>query len=216
MKPLLVTAHLDRGFSSSDKWSPALDGILAYHHLKNKMGDEAFNLSLSMMEQTTVEDLPVQKEIFGDDWWYQCSCPIFDSSHNITREFYKKFNIDASMLIKQKAKSIELTKGQFKNYSLSFKEIITDKVQWHVVGDEEKIRKLLGKCTQIGANRGKGMGVVTRWDIECDGDKAQARFNRALPVGFAENNKKVGIKIWRGYRPSVRIDENQGICILPL
>ncbi len=215
MKPLLVTAHLERGFSAADKWSPALDGILAFHHLRNKMGAEAFNLSASMNEQTTVDDLPVEKEIFGEYWWYQCSSPIFEESHNITREFYKKFNIDTSMLIQQKAKSIELTKGQFKNYSLSFKEIITDKVQWHIVGDEQKIKTLLDNCAQIGANRGKGLGVVSKWRIE-SGDESVARFKRPLPTKFSEKHSVNGIKMWRGYRPCVRIADNQEVCILPL
>ena len=38
MKCYKITAYLVSGFSASDPWSPSLDSILAYHHLKNKIG----------------------------------------------------------------------------------------------------------------------------------------------------------------------------------
>ncbi len=216
MKPLLITAHLNSGFSAADRWSPAMDGILAYHHLRLKMGVEAFNLSLAMNEQTTADDLPVQKIEHDGVWWWACSSPEFSSQGEIVRSFYKKFNIDHSMLIQQKPKLIELTKGQFKNYSLNFKEIAANHVQWHVIGDQAKIEALLSHCHQIGANRGKGMGLVRKWEVTADGDENKAKFNRPIPVKSADNYNITGIKAWRGFRPSVRLSKNQSICVLPV
>lgn len=215
MKSLLVIAHLNNGFSAADRWSPSLDGILAYHHLKLKMGIQAFNTSLAMNEQTSVDDLPLKKIEHNGVWWYTCSSPEFSTQAEIIRSYYKKFNLDQTMLIKQKSKSIELTKGQFKNYSLNFKEIITDSVKWHVIGDKTKIEKLLSYCKQIGGNRGKGQGLVDKWEILDIGDDKKAMYSRAIPESAAIHYGISGIKAWRGFRPSVRIIENQGLCILP-
>ena len=214
MKPLLVTAHLSHGFSAADRWSPALDGILAYHHLRLKMGVDAFNMSLSNNEQTTVDDLPVEKVEHNGVWWYACSSPMFDGQGEKIRTFYKKFNIDKSTMIKQKSKMIELTKGALKNYSLTFREISTKKVQWHIVGDKEKIEALLVNCKQIGAQRGKGMGYVTKWTIG-EGDELTARLSRPIPAAAAKHYGMTGIMAWRGFRPSVRITANQCVCVIP-
>lgn len=215
MNALLVTAYLSNGFSAADRWSPSLDGILAYHHLRLKMGTDEFNLSLSMNEQTTVDDLPVDKVEHDGVWWYACSSPEYESMGEKTRVFYKKFNIDRSMLISQKSKTIELTKGQFKNYSLGFKEVFAKEIKWHIVGDKEEIIKLLNHCNQIGGQRGKGMGLVSGWTIEDYGDAQKATLNRPIPVAAAEHYDISGIKAWRGFRPSVRINNNQCICVLP-
>jgi CRISPR type IV-associated protein Csf3 len=215
MKPLLVTANLESGFSANDPWSPTLDGILAYLKLKEDMGVEAFNLSLAMNEQTNISVLPLQKVRHEDKWWWATSSPEYDAKQEIIRKFYKKFNIDTSLLINEKVKNIELTKNQFKNYSLSFKEIFTKEINWHVVGDKNEIERLLSKCNQIGGQRGKGMGVVDNWIVaDCD-DTEKALYNRPIPVEAADYHNISGVKAWRGYKPSVRIADNQGLCILP-
>ncbi len=215
MKPLLIKANLERGFSANDAWSPAIDGIIAYFQLRERMGDQAFHLSSALNEQSIVDDLPLKKVFHADKWWWACSSPEYDLKHEIVRAFYKKFNIDTSLIIKQKAKSIDLTKGQFKNYSTFFREIITKQVSWHVIGDEDEIKRILSMCRQIGAQRGKGMGVVESWSVTDSSDVRKAMFNRPIPVDAAEHNNVIGIKAWRGFRPSVRIAENQALCILP-
>ena len=213
MKALKITAHLEKGFSASDAWSPSLDSILSYFTLKNQLGIKQFNLDTAMGIQTTVDDLPLEKVYFNKKWWWVCSTPEFDKQQEISRAFYKKFNIYTSLMIERKVKNVELTKNQFKNYALIFKEIITDSISWHVVGDEEKIMALLADCTQIGAKRGKGMGLVTRWQVE-PGDMQKALYKRALPVEYAELKGITGIKAWRGFRPSYRVADNQCLCVI--
>ena len=215
MKPLLITAHLKAGFSAADRWSPALDGILAFHQLREEMGVKDFNLSLAIGAQTSVDNLPLMKARYKDLWWWACSSPDFSSQNEIIRSFYKKFNIDHSMIIDKNVKTIELTKNQFKNYSLHFKEIAANKVQWHVIGNKDKIESLLSNCHQIGAQRGKGMGLVNEWIIEDSGDGIKAKFSRPVPYNAAKYYNIKGITAWRGYRPSVRLPDNQCICILP-
>jgi CRISPR type IV-associated protein Csf3 len=220
MESLLITAKLERGFSANDPWSPAIDGILAYYHLRETMGVEAFNLSLSLNEQTVVNDLPLEKVTYDDKWWWACSSPDYDLKQEIIRTFYKKFNIDTSLLIKDRVKNIELTKNKFKNYSLSFKEIITKEIHWQVVGDKEEIIRLLSMCYQVGAQRGKGMGVIESWSVteseDAKEDAKKAMFNRPIPLEAAEHHNISGLKAWRGYKPSVRVAENQGLCICPI
>ena len=216
MRSLLITAHLSSGFSAADRWSPSIDGILAYHQLMLELGIDKFNLSLSLNEQTSIGSLPLKKVEFNDNWWWACSSPKFSSQNEIIRSFYKKFNIDHSMLIKQKSKLIELTKGQFKNYSLNFKEIITKKVEWNVIGDKDEIVFILSHCKQIGSNRGKGMGLVERWTVDENEDEHTAKFSCPIPVDAAEHYNVSGIKMWRGFKPSVRLPENQCLCIMPI
>ena len=216
MTALLVTAHLERGLSASDRWSPSLDSILAYFQLRDKIGIEQFNIEQSLNQQTDFTELPLEKVKGGEHWWYACSSPFYDASHEINRAFFKKFNIDSSLLIERKVKTIELTKNQFKNYSLAFKEIVTKKISWHCIGDADEIERLLSQCQQIGAQRGKGLGYVEKWTIEDTGDAEKAKFSRAIPATFAEQNGINGIKCWRGFRPCFRIESNQALCVLPL
>lgn len=213
MKCLKITAHLERGFSASDAWSPSLDSILAYFALKQKLGAKQFAIDMAMGEQSTADDLPLEKINFSEKWWWACSTPEYDALHEINRAFYKKFNIDTSLMIDKKINNIELTKNQFKNYALIFKEIITSSISWHVIGDEEKIRELLKDCTQIGANRGKGMGTVSAWDYT-EGDMKKALYKRALPIEYAELKGIQGVKLMRGFRPCYRLDDNRAICVI--
>lgn len=215
MTPLIVTAHLERGFSSGDRWSPALDSLLAALQLQDQVGWEKYAIDQSQNDKTVFEDLPLQKISHKDMWWWACSMPEYESSHEINRSFFKRFNIDQSLMVDKKVKSIELTKGQFKNYSLSFKEVIAKHVQWHCIGDKSEIERLLSNCNQIGSQRGKGLGFVVGWEVKEGGDEQAAMLNRALPSDFAEQNNIRGIRMWRGYRPCFRIKENQALCIMP-
>jgi CRISPR type IV-associated protein Csf3 len=216
MIPLIVTAHIERGFSAADPWSPSLDSILAALQLQEKIGWQQYALGQSQNEKTDFTDLPLQKVEGGGVWWWACSFPDYDKNQEINRTFYKRFNIDQSLLIDRKVKTIELTKGQFKNYSLSFKEIITNKMQWHCIGDKTEIERLLNLCQQVGAQRGKGLGFVMHWEVKEGGDSEKAKFNRAIPADFAEQNNIFSIKMWRGFRPCFRIVENQTLCVMPL
>lgn len=215
MKPLLITAHLERGLSVSDPWSPALESIIAALKLQEQIGWQEYATGQSANQFTHFDDLPIEKFMSGDDWWWCCSSPILDITHEIARGFFKKFNILESMMIDRKVKNIELTKGQFKNYSLSYKETKAKFIQWHCIGDKDEISRLLQKCTQIGAKRGKGMGYVTQWEITESGDENTAKFSRAVPANYAEKNGISGVKMWRGYRPNFNIESNQTLCIMP-
>ena len=216
MIPLTITAHLERGFSASDRWSPALESIIAAMQLQDKIGWQQYASEQSQNQATTFNDLPIQKVNAGSElWWWACSMPEFESSHEINRAFFKRFDISNCLLIDKKVKTIELTKGQFKNYALSFKEVITKQVTWHCVGDKAEIERLLNHCQQIGSQRGKGLGYVTDWEVKENGDEKKARFNRAVPAEFAENNDITGVKMWRGFRPCFRIVENQALCVMP-
>lgn len=214
MKPLIVTAHLERGFSASDPWSPSLDSILAYLQLQAEIGIDAMHQQIAMNEKTDVDNLPLEKVHGGGVWWYACSFPDYQATHEHQRAFFKKFNIDSSLLIDRKVKTIELTKNQFKNYSLSFKEIITKSVTWHCIGNKEAIERLLSQCQQIGAKRGKGLGYVIKWDVKDGGDSEKAKYHRAIPADFAEKQGMTGFKMWRGFRPCFRIVENQTLCVM--
>ena len=213
MKCHKITAHLKSGLVISDPWSPSIDSILAYFQIKKDIGTTDFNISTAMGEQTTCGTLPMEKTFYKDLWWYQCSIPEYDCQHEIKRQLYKKFNVEYARMIEKKVKNIELKKNQFKNYSLFFMQCLVSEISWHVVCDINKVRELLEGCKQIGAERGKGMGLVDNWSFK-DGEIKNATLNRFIPKKYAEENNIKGLKIFRGFRPSFRIRENQAICVL--
>lgn len=213
MKCCKITAHLKNGLCVNDPWSPSLDSILAYFKNMEDMGQDNFNISTAMGDQTTCDNLPVEKQYFNDLWWYNCSTPEYDSLHEIKRQFYKKFNIDFSLMIEKKVKNVELTKNQFKNYSLFFMQHLVKNVSWHLVCDIDKTMELLRNCKQIGGKRGKGMGEVVDWSYS-EGDIEKAKLNRFLPIKYAENKNIDGTIMLRGFRPSFRLNENQTVCVI--
>ena len=89
MIPLTVTAHLERGFSASDRWSPALESIIAAMQLQDKIGWQQYALEQSQNQVTTFADLPIEKvNADSEQWWWACSLPVFESSHEIYRAFF--------------------------------------------------------------------------------------------------------------------------------
>lgn len=209
MNHLIITAKLRNGFVTADPWSPSIDSILSYFHLKNKIGWTEFSSSMSVGEQTTVDDLPINKIVRDGFWWWDCSIPIYQASNVFVRSYYKRFNIDTISLLENKVKTIELTKNQFKNYSNTFRHIISGEVSWHVVGDKKKIGGLLTGCIQIGGKRGKGMGEIISWEIE-EVSKCESS-NRWVPISSSDIEAYDDV-MYRAFRPSFRLKCNQSIC----
>lgn len=212
MKPLKVTAHLQQGFSVSNPWSPALDGILAYWHLIGKMGLAQFNNGIANQEQTTVDDMPISKNETGE-WYYHCSFPIFTAHRSIITKHHKRFNHDQSKYIKIKSKQLQLTKGIHKNWTWNKELVITDKVEWHIIADKKWLEKMLDNVTNIGGNRKVGSGRVLEWEVVV-GDENIAKDFRAIPVANLEQKKEGGIIEW-GIRPSTRLPKNRFECFMP-
>ncbi len=217
MKNLLITAHLKNGIIAGDRWSPSLDSILAYWHLKNTLTDAEFVAGCANIDGGVdiIDDLPVGIEKYGTNWWYQVSSPITTISHKNEIHTHRSFdNLHAEKYMLPKRGRIMVQAGQYKNKRTKYEITITDKIIWHIVGYQDRINRLLEQCTHLGARIGSGYGSVLRWEIIENGDINIARFKRPLPVDFANKHSITGIKMEWGYRPNVRKQVNQTLCMM--
>lgn len=218
MRPLKITARLSAGFISSDPWSPSIDGILAYQFMREKLGPEEFAISQHRSDMMqVVEGLPLAVERYGDWWWYQCSSPIYRSQLEMSRYLHRRFDAkQAERYWTDEGKSgkVLTAAGPYKNARLNYTQHITPKVEWHVVGDEAEIRRLLMRVTHIGGRVGSGFGKVRDWEIG-DGDESLARLRRPLPKSFAQEHGIVGQEMIWGLRPPGRHPDNRTECVMP-
>lgn len=217
MECIKITARLVDGFVSSDKWSPSIDGILAYRHVMNSIGSDRFALTQgndSLMEP--VEGLPVKVISSGDWWWYACSFPCFDMSRKEKKHFHRRFDQQHSdhIHLGKKSGNVQVKAGPFKNYRRSIYKTLCDSISWHVIGDKLKIMQLLDEVTHVGAKHAQGYGEVVEWIIG-KGDDDKALLYRPLPVDYAKSKKIVGYEMLYGIRPPARLPKNKTVCIIP-
>lgn len=217
MTPLKITAHLMSGFATNDRWSPAIDGILAYAFMREKLGDEEFTLSQHRNDlQAPVEGLPLERVEWNGHWWYAASSPIYDERAENTVYYHRRFDAYHAErhMTPRKTGKIQTAAGSFKNARLMIVQHVTDRIEWHVVGDEAEIMRLLQSITHVGARVASGFGRVRRWSAE-PGDADIARHQRPLPVGFLNSKTDGKVIIQRGLVPPFRNPKSQALCVMP-
>lgn len=216
MIPLIVTAELANGFSSSDDWSPSLDGMLAYWALREQLGEEEWALGCTGARELVEPDLPLRREQYGDDWWWVCSSPIVAAAGQYETWFHRRFDLGAATAhLPETTKSVLTAGGPYKVYRNRAMLTHARAVVWHCVGEAEEIRRLLRRCANVGFGHTKGLGVVREWRVEAGGDADVARFHRPLPVAFAAAHGIAGVTAEYGIRPPGRAPEHRRTCVLP-
>ena len=211
---LKVTAHLKNGFSASFDWALMIDGIIGYQSQLEKLGFEEFAMTQSSGQLKPIDDLPIEKEHWGDDWWYQCSRPFFDCKRVHVRHIHRRFNAQESENYVTKVGKVETTKGAYKNARLPVKLYITPSVTWYINGDKERITELLDRVTHIGAKRGSGHGAINHWEVTEHDNLDDCRFKRVLPSDFAKEHGVTGIELNWAIRPPYTLDENKRRCVV--
>lgn len=213
MDALKITAHLMSGFASNDRWSPAIDGIIAYAYMREVLGDE-FAISQHRNDlQAPCDALPLEKVHWQAHWWYAASSPIYDEAEQHTRYLHRRFDAYTAEMYTKKKGKVQVQAGPYKNTRLPLAQHITGKIDWHVVGDRAKIERLLATVTHVGARCGAGFGRIRCWVIT-EGDAELARQYRPLPVGFPGHNPDA-IIMQRGLVPPFRHPATQTVCVMP-
>jgi CRISPR type IV-associated protein Csf3 len=216
MQAIKITAQLYNGFTSSDPWSPSIDGILAYWHMREKLGDE-FELSCSSSAaMRPVDDLPLERIDHDGLWWYACSSPIYCVRASARKHIHRRFDDvhERHLDLQGKSGKILTAAGPFKNTRLAFLLRVTDRVEWHVVGDHDAIARLLHRCSHIGSRYGAGFGRVRDWTFE-PGDRDIALRHRPVPLSYAEAHGIEGEMMRWGIRPPARIAACSAMCVMP-
>lgn len=213
MRPLIVTARLRNGFAASDDWSPSIEGLLGYFAMSG--GAPPLERDLE-----PVAGLPLGVESFGDLWWYQASFPEYVESGRFERSFSKRFDGTVSSSASTRSRLaggpvLDSRSGPYRNHRLSVVVRLTREIRWHVVGDADAIRGLLGGCTHIGYKRAHGYGHVDDWAVTPASSDSKARFWRMLPVPFAEHHGLTGPSIYWGFRPPAYSPRNKALCRIP-
>lgn len=215
LEPLVVTAHLPHGFVATDPWSPAIDAILAYWALYAQLGEEALALNLPGTPAFVEAELPLGREVWGDLWWWQCSAPLYDQAAPLhVTHYHRRFDAQAAET-RTTAGRVEVRGGPYKALRQQTQTRLAPQIAWHCIGDAEEIRRLLRRCDAVGALRGQGYGVVTRWTVEPGGEEALARFQRPLPVDFATERGISGSVLRWGIRPPGWLPQHKTLCVLP-
>ncbi len=216
MKPIAITAVLYSGFVSSDPWSPAIDGILAYWHMREKLGPDEFSIRQGHdYQMEPVDDLPLEKIVHGGAWWYAASSPIYKAQATVQRHLHRRFDqTHAEKYLPEGSKKIMTKAGAYKNARMVASQIITNRVTWHVIGDREEIERLLKQCHHIGGRVGAGFGRVRGWEFAV-GVADLARTARPLPAAYAVENGIEGVEMEWGIRPPGRIAANSFHCVMP-
>ena len=221
MQPLTIIAQLMTGFAARDPWSPALDGILAYQVMRQRLGAEAFALAQHRhSEQQPVTGLPLQRIDWDAWWWYAASAPIYQCRAEVVRHVHRRFDARAAERWwgnAGKSGRVLTAAGPYKAARLPLHQYVTPEVRWQVIGDAAAIRPLLDATTHIGARYGIGYGRVRAWTIEPAGDAARqaALCARPLPVGHAMARHLAGPRMIWGLRPPARHPDNCTECALP-
>jgi len=214
MRPLKVVASLYNGFAAADDWAPALDGILAYWMLYLRDPDEFAVLQARSDLMTPIEGLPLERISDGAWWWYAASSPIYRLHEMHAIYFHRRFDDQHERFLPEDTKKIITKAGPYKAYRKSLLFRVTPKIEWHCVGDESEIRRLLAPCRHVGAKSSQGHGRVRSWEIE-EGDEQTALFRRPLPEPYARRMGIDGAVMRWGIRPPARIAANQTLCVMP-
>lgn len=204
MKELRIRAILKNGFISSNDWSPMIDGILAYASQMKKLGFEEFALTQALNQLAPVDDLPLKKTE-GEDWQYCVSLPIYTIKKSYIKHLHRRFNVEELERYGAKPpKTLQVTKGGYRNARLAREIRLTPYVDWYVIGDQEQIESLLQDIDFIGKNRGSGHGEVERWEIE---ENLLARdFITKHSISLIDNG---GLETDWGIRPPHNFIENK-------
>lgn len=217
MTPIAITARLVNGYVSADQWSPAIDGILGYWLMRERLGADEFSLTQGCdYQMQPVEGLPLQRIDYVDWWWYACSAPISSPMANIRKHIYRRFDqAKAERYLPPGVRKVQTSAGAYKNARISLMHHITDRVTWHVIGDQPEIERLLAHCTAIGGKVAAGFGRVKAWEY-AEGDPDIATLFRPLPVDYAAEHGVDGPVMQWGIRPPSRLAANQAECVMPL
>lgn len=112
----------------------------------------------------------------------------------------------------QREKTVVVKGGGFRKRVTEYNAISTGAVDFHAVGDPQKIKYLLDNLGYIGLNNSQGFGEITAIHIEEDEDFSffdeQGELARSLPIHFVDAEKNESyLRIFNSFKPPYQTSE---------
>lgn len=112
----------------------------------------------------------------------------------------------------EKEKSVIVKGGGFRKRVTEYNAISTGAVDFHAVGDPQKIKYLIENLGFIGLNNSQGFGEITAIDIEEDEDftffDEEGELARSLPIHLVSAEKTESyLKILNSFKPPYQTSE---------
>ncbi|MFW5720780.1 MAG: hypothetical protein ACOCWW_00175 [Bacteroidota bacterium] len=175
MKRLKITAYLKRPLlTNGDMY---LDAIIYSYCAREQLGEDWYWNKLEMSQKLQNIKLPIQKV----NGLYMCSRAKYKPKKEFVEYWRKRFQ-DGDQFEKYcnlgKKSKLYVNMGVYKNYNMPINCILTDKIEWIIIGDKEEIEKILKNIYTVGKKRSQGYGMVKEWKIE----ETKKRGERHFPV----------------------------------
>lgn len=241
LKPLIITARLQQGVSWDPRYGIALDGLL------NSLirASEAFKegiLAGSLLdggldlENPKEWDLPLAKceNTENDDWHWLATVgqplglgdsELVSSPLDAHRLMVKLDERRAESIAVALPKNVGGPRGRYRTRVTPVLVTVSSSIQWHAIGDLEKISNILSPVLTIGARRGSGEGKVESWHVQESEVLDYKRFGhthpngklgRAVPESCAlALGLDVSHKGYAGLRPPMFHKTRQKLLVLP-
>lgn len=222
---LQITAILNTGIATFNKWSPCLDGLLAFLILEKEqiLDPNPTQDQVDKSQKVLTELMPISKGFIGNEWYWKVSSPVFSQGAQYRDRYRKRWDYQEYNLNwgKRKAKW-QSSEGGEKNYDLPLECQAIKAISWFAVGDKQSVEELLVYCTHIGKKRSYGNGEVHQWQItEIPEDFHLVRegaLMRPIPYRLAGdlglNASNNPLMDW-GWRPPAWLSTNQELCLMP-
>lgn len=203
-RPLRITAHMGAPIVMLPHESLPLDGVLEWAASKSRAEvvqrdllprDKRGRRRLPPITQQAFNfKIPVKRIGHKDDpdWHWAASWAQFpdgfetDKAHWNKRADFGDPALSSHLTFGGKSEKVNLSSGRYKSYHVPLSLVCADRVEWYVLGDHERIARLLRKITHLGKKRAYGFGETLKWSIHAtDRDRScwsdDGRPMRALP-----------------------------------
>ena len=174
--PLLVTAHLRTGVSMDLPYGLDLAGVLATRmrdldkdYLHRMSPGRRPSLPDSTQEEPDDMSLCLARCTTGPEWHWVASCalPVDADENPDPRTFYRVVDSTwAQRAAERPLAYFHPSKGPYRDMMMPNIVTICSALQWHAVGDPERVYDLVRGIRYIGKRRGTGEGRVRSWSVE--------------------------------------------------
>ena len=223
MQNLKIVATLANPIAVYDNWTPSLDNLLEWIIL-DRHNLVMPNPSLKQIENNkhiVIDNMPLKLGNLFSEWYWCVSSPCYQLLGENTDRYRKRWdNHDKNLDWGKRKPKFSTDHSGEKSYDLPLFVRSIKTITWYCIGDKDKLKTYLEQISHLGKKRSYGNGQISNWDIQEIGQDCHLTKNNQLikpiPAKFAEYLGLTGYSLMNwGWRPPVRIANNQTLCAMP-